>query len=385
MIGNWNDLDLNANAWVPRYGDISIDSDSNIYRSIDLLGSVGISIRDDIEISGTANIFGSKIIESDAVVKRSENLDAISDILVRRFGDFTINGNAYVSKDSHVDIDANSIIRKWKYSNLNSSVLTRRSSNNTIDGNANIFKDIELLGSSSIRRTRTKDLSTTSKVRRSGIIDLSGNVTVTRYIELSSSALVRRTGNKDLSSSSKINKFITLLGQANIIKTLDLPSSVKARLTNNFNLTGLSNIRPSLNLDGNATIRRKDLELIGSANIIYNTDLISNATIVRYKDINGTVVVRETSDVNLYGQAIIRQLDITELDGSNYVFGFHYKQFDGEAIIRQIGRFDDFISIVDVTSGARYWIPNVHGVDKFTFDNRKLPRVWKKQLFIPQG
>ena len=151
---------------------------------------------------------------------------------------------------------------------------------------------------------------------------------------------------------------------------------------------------------------RKSVDLISFAEVWQNSHLPSNAVIRRsdnsdipsqgifrrsaYTDLSGLVEVPYYSDehhgiadvwknIQLASTAIIRQFDVYNLRSEADVRGgFYHEKFPSLA---EIALKDSYLyCYAEIHSDARIWRPNKEG--QLEFDDRKLPRIWVRHVYI---
>jgi hypothetical protein len=359
LIGVFEESDLAGSTIVRGNTRVDLDSSSNINSVVDLDSSTTSRGNDNIELLSSVLAVFSSDIESDITVTPATDLIGSINVVANNQIDSsvdvtpvsdllsTVNARLDINLFSIAEIagnllylDGSANIRPQKEITGQATVAYSTDINST--ATARISKNTDLFGSGIVRRTDIRDLDGSATVRSSS--DLLSYVMAGIWpIDIDSTATIVKTGNKDLPSTSDIWYYNLLDGIVTIIPTKDLDGRVT--VAQNINLDGTSNIIATKNLIGATIVRRFDSSI-------------------------------------LEGSAIIRRLDIMEMDSSVYVFGLFSQSIDSEVIVRQIGR--DFIDcLADVETSSRQWVPNIHGIDVFTYQDRKLPREWKREIFIP--
>lgn len=399
----------------------NLNSDALILYSKDLDSWIVLTHKQDLDVD--AFVRGYKFLEGQTVITHKVDLEGSA--LVGNWESSDIDGTVNIKGIKELlssvniyqksELYGSAMVGQWYEEDLEGDATSTPTTN--ITGQINVTHKTELDSNAVIQLTDKTDIDGSSTTRLSDLKDLDGDATILISLDMEGNVVVRPS--TDLESSIIINKYKDLESLANIFKTLDLGS--QATITRKVDNEGnaVVTIKSDLvsvilignwsnsDLDQQATIsnwRAKDLEQ--QATVVYSKDLSSSAAVFRTKDLNGNVFVRQKTDLDgtanalknatILGQAvvrqkgiadldhdsIVRQFDITEIDSYVYAIGPFVTALVGEVIVRKIGR--DYLDCeADINTRARRWIPNVHGQDVFHYQDRKLPRVWKREQFIP--
>lgn len=351
----------------------------------------------DMESTVTIRHTDLKDINSSTNIYIKEDLDSIVDI--KSFnawlnGQAMIRGYSTSDLDSTVvirhntDLDSNAIARLNKFMELSSKAIIRDTNNIDLTSLATIRQYIDLLSNAIIERSVNLDLPSTGASRWTDQTDLPSTITVRgSYNDLTSTATKRTNGYNDIYSYS-YSAFGDSLDSTVTVQSLvhsdnaDLNSSVTVRKSNLTDLDSTAKLYNTINLVSSAIVRKiATTDLPSTITVRQIADLVSTATLKQIKDLVSTVKVRHTDLTDMLSLAIIRQFDITELDSVAYLYGMEICDVRGDVMVQRKGN-GDLDSKAEIYTTARQWIPNIHGIDKFNYEDRKLPRQWIREKFI---
>lgn len=369
LVGRWKDKDLDQQANIRHTHNYDLDQQGTIVYSQDIESE--IFVRGKRELEGNAVVLHGKNLESSAHVLSSVNIDGSAVVL----NSTDMLSGAVLSKK--LDLDSTVLIRDYKFldghavvtygSDLQGGAIVGNWMEIDIDSNTVIHPNTSIVGNTTI--TYKFDLDGNVVVKSSS--NITGEATVVRSKDIESLANIFRK--MDLESDVIITRSVDLEGNAVVVLTSDLFSII---LIGNWSDT---------ELDSSATVNAvRNADLNQEANIVYrgNSDFDGDVNVLPQTSIIGQTVIRQKTHTDLIHDSIVRQFDIREIDSSGYCIGLYFIALNGEVVIRRIGR--DYLDCeAEITTRARRWIPNVHGIDKFKYEDRKLPRQWKREQFIP--
>lgn len=417
--------DLYSDATVRKNDNLDMESTALGVPNTDIFGSAILRRSDKIDINSTSNLYNK--LDLDSIVDiRTSLIWLYSNATVRQVG--TPELNSIVNVRHNIDLISNAITRLSNSTEIISNSTIRNIEINDLDSNVIVQQVCDLLSDVDIRLTKDKDLVSKSTSRLSSYNDLDSTVFVKMRTDLPSTANKRVTGGKDLSSkfTSRLSSYLDLDSTAYVKVYKDLPSNAIKRVTAIRDLDSTASLVNSVDLDSSVTIvstiysldndlnstsivrltknldidstviaqRTQDLassvtvRVCGShdlnSQVILNRilDLSSTARISQIKDLASNSIIRLTKSFELESTAIIRQYDIIEIDANAYMLGAEMLQLDSDVMISRF-EVDYLTCYATIQTSARQWIPNVHGQDVFKFNNRKLPRLWKRENFIP--
>lgn len=369
---NTNNIDIQSNTYIPYHKDLNsfvvkrlsslldLDASSEMLPGTSLESSVTIRRTENKDLEFDANIYFSGDIDSIVDIKTSLSwLDSLATI--RNTKELDLGSKAVIF--FREDLASTAKIVFPGNTDLLSSSIIRSSGNLEISSIVNINNTEDIRSIGSFRKTSFNDLSSYAKSRWSDLYDINSTAIISSRIDLPSTALKR--GNKNLDLNCYLNSAygISLNSTVNIISLL-----------------------PTETIDvlSSSIIRAKGHEdLVSSASVSYYIDLLSQVSVKVQRDslLDSQAKIRLTKEIDLVSQTIMRQMDIIEVDCSAYIMGGMYTQLESKASISRL-EYSYLNSICEIKTSARQWVPNDQGKDIFSFKNRKLPRIWKRENFI---
>ena len=371
LIGKWSQTDLPSIVNVPGYKNTDIDSSVIVNHTIDLnsgaligkwkwndIDSFAKAYHPYVDVESSAMILNYKDLESTATPKVTGWKDLESSVEVTNpiyFEDSDLNSSAVVFIRS--DLEAQAVVRQTVHIDLDGTVIPRIESKTDIDADVNIYQISDLFGEVQIRHSADKDLFGEAISRITDYIDIDSEVFIRQLIDLLSEAKIRRAWEKDLLGKviPRITDYIDTLSTADIYQFIELLSSAIVRQFGDKDLESLVFILQKIDLDSTATIRA-------------SLDMLS------------LLIIRQFGLNDIESEGIVRQFDVAEIDTSVEVV--RTSMINGYAEVRRTDRMN-LDCIAEVITDARQWVPNVHAPNIFTFGDAKLPRRWKKEMFIP--
>ena len=380
-----NNTNITSSTTVRQVGYTDLLSNGQALPNKDLLSLGTVRQTDYKDLQSSTNVYIKSDIDGYASIKTT-NAWLVGSARIRRttFNDL----NSIANIRHNIDLPSSAIKRLTKVSDITSKATIRATKTSDLNSLATIRQYVDLISKAIIEKTAYKDLPSTGKSRWTTQTDLDSKITVRgSYDDKTGSVTIRRTTNTNLNSFS-YSAFGSMIDSNATIKstvkigTNDLDSTTRVRLKGNTDLTSKVNIYNVINLLSTAVVRKlATSDLNSKVTINQITDLISNAQPHQIKDLVSSVVVRLTNKIDLVSNAVIKQFDINELDSIAYLYGMETLDLTCKVMVQRHG-VDYLDSKAEIRTTARRWVPNVQGVEQFNFEDRKLPRVWKRENFI---
>jgi hypothetical protein len=381
-----NVTDILSNTVIRQSGNIDLSSVVSINPNISIDSNAIIRQNDYLDLISTSNLYISSDLDSIANVNTMfEWLDG--NAIIRRVDNTNLPSSVIIR--NNLDLDSSALTRLQKLIDLESSAKSRLSSYTNIEGNAVIRQLYDLLSTVIARRNTNVDLNAIARVRNSGELDLSSSIVIGNNVtELSSVARIPNKGSTELNSvgytyiGTSIDSSV-VVRSASIDSSNDLSSSARIRLTESNDIVSGADVYQNLNLSSSLRVRLTKLtELMSTANIKSVSDLESGAIILQICDLISSVNVRNTDILDMLSSGIVRQFDIEEIQSIVHILGLEVVDL---VSLVNIQRYDtNYLSgVAEIKTTARRWIPNIHANDIFDYQDRKLPRVWNRENFIP--
>lgn len=416
-------INLTSYATIRHTETLDINSASILYQKLDLDGTAEITTfyewldahatirrNEPFDLNSIVDVWHKLLLESKATVRHSDLTDLPSKATTRLTTVYDLDSTVFVRQ--HNDLDSKAKIELSEYKDLSSKGTSRLTNDSDLDSVAFVKQYLELNSKADVRHGGYKDLLSFGNVRVPTTFDLDGSVIVNQHIDLTSTAKARLTDTTDISSTSKVR--LSADTDLNSLGTINpnfyLSSTAKIQRTNTKDIDMYATINNVADLDSNATIValvKSDIsdldssatiyhdvdltsqvlilqhkDLLSNAFIMHNADIPSHATLVYSKDLSSLAKVRLTKTADIDSTVTIRQYDIFELNSFAYSMGAEMIQLNSFATVCRHG-VDYLDCSATVHTTARRWVPNIHGADVFNYEDRKLPRVWKRENFIP--
>jgi hypothetical protein len=328
------------------YSDYELRKHSISYGSARLNGLVSK------DITAYANV-NTPNMRSWYQLRKNHNFASLAIIKVQGFNDL-IN-SAFVAEKS--ELNAQARLRAVGCDEKTGEIIVRRSDIDDKTGYGNLLIGKDLVSEATLRRSDIKEVMSESIVRRSDVDDIHGYFNIPYRRDLLAQAIVRRSDYRDIDAEGIV------------------------RRSDYRDLYGISKLSIGNDVLSESTIRQsawKDLNSEGIVRRSDSYDAVASADLFRVSQINSQAQLYRV--VQLNGTAIIRQLDVSHSYWEAFVAGgFHrsHKVSSAEFAVKA----SYLTGYATIRSGARIWRPNEEG--ELVYEDRKLPRIWRRELFIP--
>lgn len=346
---------------------IRINSESDLLASADILNEY---------ITNRAKINLRSIAYGSVIVKRKELEDFVSGTTIDKpylyseyelrkhlhshFGSAILKGSVPHYTESYANVNTPNI-RSWYHlrmkSHLSALAIVKAQGFDDTTGSAIIAEKSELNAQARLRVWGYDDKTGEVVIRRSDVYDRPGYSDLLIGKDLTSEAIVRRTDAKDITGEFVVRR----TANNNTPGYFDIP------FRNDLLAQAIVRRSAYKNLDAEGVIRRSDTnEFISWVDLFKVSQLNAQADLYRVVQLNGTAIIRQFDVSHSYWEAFVAG-------------GFHrshkvsYAEFTVKASY--------LTGYATIRSGARIWRPNEEG--ELVYEDRKLPRIWRRELFIP--
>jgi hypothetical protein len=359
-----------------------------------------------LAVFGKADIVYSKYLNSSVLIRHYTDLNSEVD-----FKGYTGYGSVNIPYTKHIlssvyvkpeedstDTSSNAeIIRKTLHSFIDvvKSIYTVSSLVIRKNGMSDLLSESGLTGWAAVGQaniTLPKDMYSIINIRTSEKSELISSLFIQGRKNLKSAYVTRRSNKKDIFGYFIRPENIDLFGESRFIVGSDAFSSMVIRKGDSKDTIGLF-------------INPYKENLTGSLKFIIGKDVFSSIVIRKQDqyDILSSIIKRLTSNIDVYSdftipekKHLISSIEINQI--KDLLVDFNVRQYDIQEFISQlyihgwlhnniISGFD--IAVKSVYLGAattiknnfRIWRPNIEG--QLDFQDRKLPRIWRREDFLP--
>jgi hypothetical protein len=357
-------------------------------------------------VFGKADIVYSKYLNSSVLIRHYTDLNSEVD-----FKGYTGYGKANIPYTKHI-LSSVYINPEEYYTDIFSSAETVRE---TLHSFINVVKSVYTASSLIIRKhgmsdllsesgltgwaavgqaniTLPKDMYSIINIRTSEKSELISSLFIHGRKNLKSAYVTRRSDKKDIFGYFIRPENIDLFGESKFIVGSDAFSSAVIRKGDSKDTIGLF-IKPykedltgalrfiiGKDIFSNIVIRKqKQYDILSSIikRLTNNTDVNSDFSIPERKHLISSIEINQIKD--LLVDFNVRQSDIQEFISQLYIHGWlHNNIISGFDIAVKVSYLE---SAATIRNNFRIWRPNIEG--QLNFQDRKLPRIWRREDFLP--